>query len=69
MIAGQLPSLHGVTVGKRPQNVCPARSLVRLQKGGTFSATVGAAAPKTSLRWHYSDNSPGKWSNTATITP
>lgn len=51
-------------------DVCPAGSLVRLQKGGTFSAGVASSgANKISVRWHYSDNSPGKWSDTTTVVP
>jgi len=46
--------------------------LVRLQKGGTFSATVASSdtSEKVNVRWHYSANgTSGSWSGTRSVLP
>jgi len=46
--------------------------LVRLQRGGTFTATVDSSDPsrKVNVRWHYSANgTSGSWSGTTSVTP
>ncbi len=46
--------------------------LVRLQKGGTFTATVASTetSNKVNVRWHYSANgSSGSWSGTRGVLP
>jgi len=46
--------------------------LVRLQKGGTFTAAVASTdtGEKVNVRWHYSANgSSGSWSGTRSVLP
>ena len=46
--------------------------LVRLQHGGTFTATVASTdtSDKVNVRWHYSANgSSGSWSGTRGVVP
>ena len=46
--------------------------LVRLQRGGTFTATVASTdtSDKVNVRWHYSANgSSGSWSGTRSVLP
>jgi hypothetical protein len=48
--------------------------LIRLQQGGTFSATVTSGAirvPKVNVRWHYNGvtGSGGGWSATYSVVP
>jgi VCBS repeat-containing protein len=61
--------------GSAPVPTCSAPGgLIRLQQGGTFSATVTSGAvqvPKVNIRWHYNGvtGSGGGWSATYSVSP
>jgi hypothetical protein len=61
--------------GSAPVPTCSVQGgLIRLQQGGTFSATVTSGAvqvPKVNVRWHYNGvtGSGGEWSATYSVIP
>ncbi len=69
--SGPAGATRRVSQGSAVSNVCGTQKTAHAPQGATFSAQVctSDAVDKVNLRFHYSDDSAGGWSGTASVIP